>query len=1561
MKIFNQIEWVRPLIFDALLLGSVCGSGRAGASAVFDVTRDFSITSNPNGVWSYGWVSAFGGAFTPLDVLRFGRSDNGLPVPAWMPAGESEPSVCVNNTTNTMISAYGQAILPPGTVMFYPGWQGKPQNYGVIRFTVPSDKAGTYLLETAVAPVADGSWQGDTDFHVVRGSNELFGQFLAPTNGVGYTNQMVLSAGDTIDFAIGRGADGKADGSGLRLAAQLTCLTNTSPPLPPPPTETQLDSYDLSQSFPVTNNPSGPWTYGWFSALGGSFTQMTVLVFGRSDNGYSVPTWQGAPEGLPTVQCNNTSNTMTSAYGQAVLPPRTVWYFPGIEGKVQNYGVVRFKVPVGKSGIYRIQTAVAPIANGSWQGDTDYHVMQGTNELFGKFLGRTDTAGYTNAVALADGAAIDFAIGRGADGKVSGSGLRLVATLTCLTNMPVEPPPVEPPPPTEPAADYDLSRDFSIAQNPASGWSYGWLSEFGGSFTLLDMVRFGQSDNGLPVPTWMQASDSLPAVEFNNTSQTMISADGQAILPPGTVWYYPGWQNKAQSFGVIRFTVPSGKTGTYLLKTAVDPIANGPWQGDTDFHVVQGNTELFGRFLSSADSAGYTNLISLNAGDSLDLAVGRGADGRANGSGLRLKATLTWVTNTPPPPPPPPPVLTDTYDLGREFSTSNNPSGAWSYGWLADFGGPFTLLQAGQPGRSDNGLAVPNWVAASNSLPAVMFNNTSQTMISAFGQAVLPPGTVWFYPGWQGKPENYGVIRFTVPSGKTGNYRLEAAVAPMSSGSWQGDTDFHVVQGSNELFGHYLSPTDYAGYTNIISLNEGDAIDFAIGRGVDGKVEGSGLRLQASLTWVTNAPPPPPPPPEIGSESHDLAREFSIRSNPAAAWSYGWVSQVGGSFTALDVVRYGWSDNGLPVPTWTPANASLPAVCVNNTTHTLISAYGQADLPPGTVWFYPGWQGQPQNYGMIRFTVPIGKTGTYRLETAVAPVADGSWQGDTDFHVLHGSTELFGQFLAPTDSVGYTNLISLSAGDSIDFAIGRGADGLADGSGLRVTASFTWVTNTPPPPPPPPETQPDSYQLAQGFSSSLNPNGVWSYGWVSEFGGSFTLLQAGASGQSDNGLPVPNWLAAPGTLPGVYFNSSSNTMLSAYGHAVLPPGTMWFYAGQQGKPQNYGVIRFSVPTGNAGTYRVESAVAPVANGSWQGDTDFHVLRSGTELFGQFLSPTNGTSYSNLVALAESDTIDFAIGRGADGKVDGSGLRIAASLTWVTNDAPPPPPPPPPAQTNFYDVAKDLSISNNPSGPWSCGWMSEVGGTFTLLEAGQPGRSDNGLAVPNWAAASNSLPTVEFNNTSQTMLSAYGQAILPPGTVWFFPGWEGQPQNLGVIRFAVPNGKSGLYRIETAVGSVANGSWQGDTDFHVVQGTNELFGQWLSPTDSAGYTNVLQLREGDMIDFAIGRGTDGLANGSGLRIAARLIPVTAETPGSAPLVKGAARSFIMRTLRQPRLNANGSFQFSFAPGPACLLEYSTDLVNWHPLMVVPSRFDPKPIIDGSAATASRRFYRVRPAQ
>jgi hypothetical protein len=98
------------------------------------------------------------------------------------------------------------------------------------------------------------------------------------------------------------------------------------------------------------------------------------------------------------------------------------------------------------------------------------------------------------------------------------------------------------------------------------------------------------------------------------------------------------------------------------------------------------------------------------------------------------------------------------------------------------------------------------------------------------------------------------------------------------------------------------------------------------------------------------------------------------------------------------------------------------------------------------------------------------------------------------------------------------------------------------------------------------------------------------------------------------------------------------------------------------------------------------------------DADFHVLKNGREVFGQFLPPNSGTSYSNLLSLAAGDTIDFAIGRGADGTTYDTGLKIQATLTPLTNSLPPPTPqphcvPPPshlvawwPAEQNPNDVA-----------------------------------------------------------------------------------------------------------------------------------------------------------------------------------------------------------------------------------------------------------------------------------
>lgn len=190
-------------------------------SIIHDVSRDFSHAANPNGVWSYGWKSELAGAFTLLSVPETFTVENGVSFRVWWFASRTMPMVECNTTTNTAIHDSGQGIYPPGTVVFHPGHDGWPQDFSVIRFTVPSDGGGSYRLESAVQSHLDGDRSGDTDYHVVVNGGEVFGEFLPPRSATGYTNILTLAPGDIVDFMVGRGADGSAYGSGLKIHAAL--------------------------------------------------------------------------------------------------------------------------------------------------------------------------------------------------------------------------------------------------------------------------------------------------------------------------------------------------------------------------------------------------------------------------------------------------------------------------------------------------------------------------------------------------------------------------------------------------------------------------------------------------------------------------------------------------------------------------------------------------------------------------------------------------------------------------------------------------------------------------------------------------------------------------------------------------------------------------------------------------------------------------------------------------------------------------------------------------------------------------------------------------------------------------------------------------------------------------------------------------------------------------------------------------------------------------------------------------------------------------------------------
>jgi hypothetical protein len=74
-------------------------------------------------------------------------------------------------------------------------------------------------------------------------------------------------------------------------------------------------------------------------------------------------------------------------------------------------------------------------------------------------------------------------------------------------------------------------------------------------------------------------------------------------------------------------------------------------------------------------------------------------------------------------------------------------------------------------------------------------------------------------------------------------------------------------------------------------------------------------------------------------------------------------------------------------------------------------------------------------------------------------------------------------------------------------------------------------------------------------------------------------------------------------------------------------------------------------------------------GPLAGDTDFHVLRNNVPLFDKFLAPTNDASFNDKVYLAASETLDFAVGRGADGSLSGSGLNISIGISATPRDVP----------------------------------------------------------------------------------------------------------------------------------------------------------------------------------------------------------------------------------------------------------------------------------------------------
>jgi hypothetical protein len=194
--------------------------------ADYDAAHDFSVSGNPRGVWTYGYIDpgVSPNSFT-FKVFPFGGThyDNfsgktfegmyawKLPLPPNTPIGSDIGLLVVKNITNRRVEslAAGQLALHPGTRGYY----------AVVRWTAPAN--GSYSLKGQFIGV--GGNPTTTDVHISLQGRELLADNINDLQQPHRFSQTVsVKNGDFVDFIVGQGSDKQIWGDLTALDVQIT-------------------------------------------------------------------------------------------------------------------------------------------------------------------------------------------------------------------------------------------------------------------------------------------------------------------------------------------------------------------------------------------------------------------------------------------------------------------------------------------------------------------------------------------------------------------------------------------------------------------------------------------------------------------------------------------------------------------------------------------------------------------------------------------------------------------------------------------------------------------------------------------------------------------------------------------------------------------------------------------------------------------------------------------------------------------------------------------------------------------------------------------------------------------------------------------------------------------------------------------------------------------------------------------------------------------------------------------------------------------------------------------
>ncbi len=204
------------------------------AAKTFDLSTDFSLQHNPNGVWQYGYSAS--NSLDPKEFRFDGYADQVAPIGFWHPGFSKGPGpgwypyIAHNSSKSTMFGSSNGWAARAGEVAMEASNTGQ---YSLIRFVAPVP--GTYRISAQFEGIHFGL--SSTDVHILSNGTQVFSADIDGYGGdpafhkvegssptAAYSDKLTLKKGDVVTFAVGYGKNKTNFGDTTGLFVHIVLL-----------------------------------------------------------------------------------------------------------------------------------------------------------------------------------------------------------------------------------------------------------------------------------------------------------------------------------------------------------------------------------------------------------------------------------------------------------------------------------------------------------------------------------------------------------------------------------------------------------------------------------------------------------------------------------------------------------------------------------------------------------------------------------------------------------------------------------------------------------------------------------------------------------------------------------------------------------------------------------------------------------------------------------------------------------------------------------------------------------------------------------------------------------------------------------------------------------------------------------------------------------------------------------------------------------------------------------------------------------------------------------------